>query len=185
MPQCFVTHTVHFLYPSLHLMFDHSLPPMMLPNYARNAREQAHGNLHALCPLLLLDFNQIRNEWKTVVKLANIQSHENQFSGSLSGVWHVRRDRLGFAGCHVRRDRNNETGCQVQTNTRRSGLSRAERQRQWRELSSADTHTHEEAGCQVRRDRHGETKWCIIYFSLPGRQKSRASKLLRQNFIFI
>jgi len=47
MPQCFVAHTVHFLYPSLHLMFEHPLPPMMLPNHARNAREQAHGNLHA------------------------------------------------------------------------------------------------------------------------------------------
>ena len=42
---------VRFLYPSLRLMFDHPLPPMMLPNYARinarDAREQAHGIFHA------------------------------------------------------------------------------------------------------------------------------------------
>jgi hypothetical protein len=42
---------VHFLYPSLHLLFEHPRSPMMLPNYARinarDAREQAHGRLHA------------------------------------------------------------------------------------------------------------------------------------------
>lgn len=42
---------VHFLYPSLHLMFEHPLPPMMLPNHARisarDAREEKHGSLHA------------------------------------------------------------------------------------------------------------------------------------------
>ena len=57
--------------------------------------------------------------------------------------WYMQRDRHGEAGCHVGSNRLIEVGCQVQQDTRRSGLSRAKRQRG-------------EVGCHVRRDRHSE-----------------------------